>query len=97
MLVFRYEMAAKEFTENLCVICQKEFENISEAVQVKTGIPSNLIAFSHLHHHLTILSSSTWKCIDRKHLKQNISHTQPRTPKKLKVRHRVNPFLTLES
>lgn len=51
-------MAAKEFTENLCVICQKEFENISEAVQVKTGIPSNLIAFSHLHHHLTILSSS---------------------------------------
>ena len=31
-----------------CVICQKEFQNTSDAVQVTRGIP-NLITFSQLH------------------------------------------------
>ena len=41
-------MATQEFDENACVICQKEFQNTSDAVQVTRGIP-NLITFSQLH------------------------------------------------
>jgi hypothetical protein len=43
-------MAFQGFDEKLCVICQKQFQNISDAVQVKRDI-LNLITFSQLHGH----------------------------------------------
>ena len=101
-------MATQEFDENSCVICRKEFQNASDAVQVTRGIP-NRIKFSQLHGDdlLTDYLNRQYSkvppgklvhgeyrrvYIDRKRLKRNTSDTQPATPKKQKLRGSVTPF-----